>query len=415
MPFPAFAYAAPPLEPAPAAPPPYGFGYPYPGSGPVPGDDGDAVSPAPTPTPEGAPARSARTGGPSRWLVVALVAGLIGALVGGGVGAAVAGRNHKTTIVRQVTQPNSSVITHQATVQEVLGKVQDAVVSIRTDIGAGTGMIITSDGQVVTNNHVIDKATKITVTLFNSTEARPATLLGHDATDDVAVLKVDNISGLPTVALGDSSKSIVGDDVVAIGNALNLPGGPTVTTGIISAVGRNLPDPRQPQNLIQTDAAINPGNSGGPLVNANGEVVGMNTLVIQSANAQELAQNLGFAIPVNNIKPLIPDLAKGISRNPGYLGAGVGDMTPQIAQRVGSSVDTGAFVASVEAGGPAASAGIQANDVIIMFDGKRVAGNSELVTLIRSHQPGDKVDVTYVRGSSTKTTTVTLGSIPTSP
>ncbi|MDQ1417910.1 MAG: serine protease Do [Acidimicrobiaceae bacterium] len=415
MPFPAFAYAAPPLEPAPAAPPPYGFGYPYPGSGPVPGDDGDAVRPAPTPTPEGAPARSARTGGPSRWLVVALVAGLIGALVGGGVGAAVAGRNHKTTIVRQVTQPNSSVITHQATVQEVLGKVQDAVVSIRTDIGAGTGMIITSDGQVVTNNHVIDKATKITVTLFNSTEARPATLLGHDATDDVAVLKVDNISGLPTVALGDSSKSIVGDDVVAIGNALNLPGGPTVTTGIISAVGRNLPDPRQPQNLIQTDAAINPGNSGGPLVNANGEVVGMNTLVIQSANAQELAQNLGFAIPVNNIKPLIPDLAKGISRNPGYLGAGVGDMTPQIAQRVGSSVDTGAFVASVEAGGPAASAGIQANDVIIMFDGKRVAGNSELVTLIRSHQPGDKVDVTYVRGSSTKTTTVTLGSIPTSP
>jgi S1-C subfamily serine protease len=347
--------------------------------------------------------------------VVALVAGLIGALVGGGVGAAVAGRNHKTTIVRQVTQPNSSVITHQATVQEVLGKVQDAVVSIRTDIGAGTGMIITSDGQVVTNNHVIDKATKITVTLFNSTEARPATLLGHDATDDVAVLKVDNISGLPTVALGDSSKSIVGDDVVAIGNALNLPGGPTVTTGIISAVGRNLPDPRQPQNLIQTDAAINPGNSGGPLVNANGEVVGMNTLVIQSANAQELAQNLGFAIPVNNIKPLIPDLAKGISRNPGYLGAGVGDMTPQIAQRVGSSVDTGAFVATVEAGGPAASAGIQANDVIIMFDGKRVAGNSELVTLIRSHQPGDKVDVTYVRGSSTKTTTVTLGSIPTSP
>ncbi len=351
----------------------------------------------------------------SRWLAVALVAGLIGALVGGGVGAVVSGRNHKTTIVRQVTQPNTSVITHQATVQEVLGKVQDAIVSIRTDLGAGTGMIITSDGQVVTNNHVIDKATKITVTLFNSTEARPATLLGHDATDDVAVLKVDNISGLPTVTLGDSSKSVVGDDVVAIGNALNLPGGPTVTTGIISAIGRNLPDPRQPQNLIQTDAAINPGNSGGPLVNASGEVVGMNTLVIQSANAQELAQNLGFAIPVNNIKPLIPDLAKGINRNPGYLGAGVGDMTPQIAQRVGSSVDTGAFVASVTAGGPAASAGIQANDVITMFDGKRVTGNSELVTLIRSHQPGDKVGVTYVRGSTTKTTTVTLSAVPASP
>jgi S1-C subfamily serine protease len=347
-----------------------------------------------------------------RWALVALVAGLIGALAGGGAATAVARRNHRTTIVRQVIRPNSSIITHQATVQQVLAKVQDAVVSIRTNLGAGTGMIITGDGLVVTNNHVIDKATSITVTLFNSTTAMPATLLGHDATDDVAVIRVDNVSGLPTVTLGDSTKSTVGDDVVAIGNALNLPGGPTVTTGIISAVGRNLPDPRQPQNLLQTDAAINPGNSGGPLVNSSGEVVGMNTLVIQAANTQELAQNLGFAIPVNNIKPLIPDLIKGINRNPGYLGAKVGDMTSQIAGRLGIGVDTGGFVASVDDKGPAAIAGIQANDVVTNFGGKAVTDSSQLVTLIRSRQPGDKVAVTYVRGKATQTTTVTLGSVP---
>jgi S1-C subfamily serine protease len=250
------------------------------------------------------------------------------------------------------------------------------------------------------------------VTLFNSTVAHPATLLGHDATNDVAVLKVDAASGLPTVTLGDSSQAQVGDDVIAIGNALNLPGGPTVTEGIISAVGRTLPDPAEPQNLLQTDAAINPGNSGGPLVNSSGDVVGMNTLVIQAANSQELAQNLGFAIPVNNIKPLIPDLSKGIDRNPGYLGAGVSDLTPQIAQRLGVNVSVGAFVARVAAGGPAAKAGIQGNDVITNFDGKAVADSAGLVTLIRSHQPGDKVPVTLVRGTATMTVTVTLAAVP---
>jgi S1-C subfamily serine protease len=340
------------------------------------------------------------------------VAGLVGALIGAGVSALVVARGHKTTVLRQVIQPNSSIITHPATVQQILAKVQDAVVSIHTDLGAGTGMIITPDGEVVTNNHVITGAHSITVTLFNSNVAHPATLLGHDATNDVAVLKVDNTSGLPTVTLGDSSRSQVGDDVVAIGNALNLPGGPTVTEGIVSAIGRTLPDPREPQNLIQTDAAINPGNSGGPLVNSSGEVVGMNTLVIQAANSQETAQNLGFAIPVNNIKPLIPDLAKGINRNPGYIGASVGDLTPQIAQRLGVTVPAGAFVAGVAAGGPAAKAGILANDVITIFDHKPVTDSAGLVTLVRGHQPGDKVSVTLVRGTTTMTVTVTLAPVP---
>ena len=401
----------PPIPPPPASPArtapisePPAFAYPYPPP---------AEAPAPSPAPVESPAsRPPPAPGRRPWVVVALVAALLGALVGGGVGAVVASRGHRTTVLRQVVGPNTSIITHPATVRQVLAKVQDAVVSIRTNLGAGTGMIIAPDGEVVTNNHVIEGATAITVTLFNSTTARPATLLGHDATNDVAVLRVQDVSGLPTVTLGDSSRSQVGDDVVAIGNALNLPGGPTVTVGIISALGRTLPDPRQPQNLIQTDAAINPGNSGGPLVDSSGDVVGMNTLVIQAANSQELAQNLGFAIPVDNIKPLIPDLAKGINRNPGFLGAGVEDMTPQIATRLGIATDRGGLLATVAAGGPAARAGLQANDVITNFDGKAVTGSSQLVTLIRGRQPGDKVTVTYVRGSETKTTTVTLGSVP---
>ena len=394
----------------PAAPPyrTYPMSPPYlPGSGP-----GDPE----TPSTGGPPGPPGQAGPPRRanWLIVALVAALVGGLVGGGLGVAAARRN-RTKVVQEVVRPNTSIITHPATVKEILAKVQPGVVSIATDLGAGTGMIISSDGQVVTNNHVISGAKKITVTLFNSTNPQPATLLGHDQTDDVALLRIDGASGLPTVSLGDSSKLQVGDDVVAIGNALDLAGGPTVTAGIVSAVGRTLRDPSLPQNLIQTDAAINPGNSGGPLVNSSGEVVGMNTLVIQQANSQEAAQNLGFAIPVNNIKPLLPDLLKGINKTPAFLGVSVADMTPAISQRLSIGTDKGAIVQVVSAGGPAAKAGIQVNDVITSFDGKAVKDSSELVTMIRAHQPGDKVTLTYVRGSTSTTVEATTAVRPTGP
>ena len=260
-----------------------------------------------------------------RWAVVALVAGLVGALVGGGVATAVAIRNHKTTVVRQVIQPNSSIITPQATVQQVLAKVQDAVVSIRTNLGAGTGMIITGDGLVVTNNHVIDKATSITVTLFNSTTAQPATLLGHDATDDVAVIRVDNVSGLPTVTLGDFDQVHGRRRCGRHRQRPQLAGRPDGDRRHHlcrrSQPARSPPAPEPAPDRRRHQSRATPAV---PLSTPSGDVVGMNTLVIQAANTQELAQNLGFAIPVNNIKPLIPDLIKGINRNPGYLGAGWG-------------------------------------------------------------------------------------------
>jgi S1-C subfamily serine protease len=344
-----------------------------------------------------------------------VVAALIGALVGGGVGAAAAsGGGGGTKIIRQVVQPNSSVIARPATVKEVLAKVEAGVVSIHTDLGDGTGMVITPDGQVLTNNHVIQGATRIQVKLFNSTTSQTATLLGHDTTDDVALLKLQGASGLATVTLGDSSKVQVGDDVIAVGNALALPGGPTVTSGIISAVGRNLGDPTVPTNLLQTDAAINPGNSGGPLVNSQGQVIGINTLVIQQANAQESAQNLGFAIPVNDVKPLLSDLSRGVNKATAYLGVSVGDLTPDIARRFGLTITHGAIIADLDPNGPAAQAGLQQDDVITIFDGKNVGDSGGLVGLIRAHQPGDRVTLTYVRGQTTQTTTVTLGTRPTS-
>jgi serine protease Do len=357
---------------------------------------------------------SAATTKRGRWLPVAVVSALIGGLAGGGVGAAVANNNStpRSTIVQQVIQPNSSVIARPTTVREVLAKVQPGVVSIRTNLGAGTGMIITPDGQVLTNYHVISGATSIKVTLFNETNPRTATLLGGDQTDDVALLKIQNASALSTVTLGDSSKLQVGDDVIAIGNALNLPGGPTVTTGIVSAKDRNLQDPTLPQDLIQTDAAINPGNSGGPLVNADGQVVGMNTLVIQQANSQEAAQNLGFAIPVDNIKPLLDDLRRGVTKAQAYLGVSVTTLTQDLAKRFGISADHGALIADLDTNGPAAHAGLQQYDVIVTFDGKDVNSDTTLISLIRAHHPGDNVTLSYVRGHTTQTTTVTLGTRP---
>jgi S1-C subfamily serine protease len=285
------------------------------------------------------------------------------------------------------------------------------VVSIHTNLGAGTGMILTADGEVLTNNHVVEGATTISVTLFNETSGRRATVKGSDRANDVALLQINGAKGLATVRLGDSDRLQVGDGVVAVGNALDLAGGPTVTEGIISAKGRSV-DPGAPPNLLQTDAAINPGNSGGPLVNADGEVVGMNTLVIGQANSQQSAQSLGFAIPVNSIKPLLGDLASGVQRTPAYLGVGVVSLTPSIAQRYGITATRGVIVQDLPQDGPAAQAGLQAFDVITSFDGHAVTTDSGLVQLIHTHKPGDQIRIDYVRGTSTGSVTVTLGTAP---
>jgi serine protease Do len=207
------------------------------------------------------------------------------------------------------------------------------------------------------------------------------------------------------VTLGDSGQVKVGDDVVAIGNALALPGGPTVTTGIVSALERSL---GRLSNLIQTDAAINPGNSGGPLVNSEGEVIGINTAV-----AGQRAQNIGFAIAIDTVKPLIERLQSGEAAPvQGFLGVSTVTLTPEIRERLDFGPQAGAIVVEVVPGSPAAQAGLTANDVITRIGDDAVDTNANLQTVVRSHKPGDRVEIVWSRGDEEQRATVVLATRP---
>jgi putative serine protease PepD len=260
------------------------------------------------------------------WILVVIVTAVLAALVGGAVGYVAASHSQQTIVEKFF--PNSASFPKPADVQEVLAKVEPAVVSIDTTAvtrggdgtveGAGTGMILTSDGEVLTNNHVVAAATSVTVTLFGQTNPRPARVIGTDPTQDLALVQIENVKGLPTVQLGDSNLALVGDNVLAIGNALALAGGLTVTEGIVSSKNRSLTATSDItgrsetlSGLIQTDAAINSGNSGGPLVNASGQVIGMNTAVAESTQGNAPAQDIGFAIAIDTIKPLLAQLRSG--------------------------------------------------------------------------------------------------------
>jgi S1-C subfamily serine protease len=381
----------------------------------------DTAPPGPPPPP---PAQTGWSG--RRIAVVATLAALVGGLAGGGVVAALddGGATTRTTVL------SPSVIAKPRDIHGIIAKVEPGVVAIRTEAfdprdlfqrfpqrGAGTGMIISPDGEVVTNAHVVPEGTtSIKVTVEGELDARDADVVGRRTDDDVALIKIRGATNLATVQLGDSAKLLVGDDVVAIGNALALPGGPTVTEGIVSALGRALDDGNGHtlENLIQTDAAINPGNSGGPLVNADGAVVGINTAVIQSAG-NEPAQNIGFAIAINTIKPLLAELRRGATgaENQGYLGVQSQTLTPDIAQQFGLGTDRGAIVAQVVPGSPADQAGIRRGDVVVGFGGKRITTADELVGAVRARHPGDKVEITVTRGKDERKVTVTLGSRPT--
>jgi putative serine protease PepD len=363
------------------------------------------------------PVAVAERRGPA-WPLVALIAALVGAAAGGGAATLLTDDDNATTTVRY--EANSAPIAQPRDIQGILAKVQPGVVSIRTSTfqggdlfgtqpvrGAGTGMIISADGEVLTNAHVVNGATSIKVTLFGETEARDADLLGSNPASDVAVLKLRNASGLPTVTLGDSSRIQVGDQVVAIGNALALPGGPSVTLGIVSAKDRSLDaEDVQLESLIQTDAAINPGNSGGPLVNSDGDVIGMNTAIRGDA------QNIGFAIAMNTVKPMLDTLKRGGGSvtSTAFLGVSAQTLTPEVQRQFDFSVDKGAIVVTVTAGSPAENIGLLRADVITSFDGKAIETAEELVTAVQAKKPGDKVEIVYHRGGQERRATVTLGS-----
>jgi len=303
-------------------------------------------------------------------------------------------------------------ITGSLDVAQIIAKVEPAVVAVTTDGGpdnggaAGTGFVITSDGYIATNNHVIEGANKISVA-FNDGTTKAADLVGHDPSTDLAVLKVSD-TALPAVTLGDSDKVQVGDDVVAIGNALALEGGLSVTQGIISGTNRQVSTDAGSQlfGMLQTDAAINPGNSGGPLVNAQGQVIGINTAI---ANPSE-AQNIGFAIPVSAAKPIIDDLQNG--RKPAFLGVATVTVTPAIAKERNLAVEQGALVSNVTSGSPADDAGIKNGDVITSISGNTVKTEQDVQTFVREHRPGEQVPVVVNRNGSSKTLQATLTTRP---
>ncbi|MDP8938575.1 MAG: trypsin-like peptidase domain-containing protein, partial [Actinomycetota bacterium] len=339
--------------------------------------------------PSGAAPADRPIGAGWRWLVAAVFGAVVGGAVSGGIVAALDDdRGPASTSARP-----STVVGPQLDVAAILDQVEPAVVSISTtgfnrgnflsptpSSGAGTGMILTPDGDVLTNAHVVAGASRIEVKL-TSGATMSATLVGSDTTNDVALLRLKGASGLPTVKLGRSADLQVGDGVVAIGNALGLPGGPTVTSGIVSALDRAIGgDDERLEHLIQTDAAINPGNSGGPLVNAGAEVVGMNTAVIQSAGGGSEAQNIGFAISVDTFRPIVDELRQGGERieTRAFLGVVTQTVTDDIRARLGLAAPNGALVVDVEPGSPADAAGIRPGDVITGLGGDRVTSSDGL-------------------------------------
>lgn len=266
----------------------------------------------------------------------------------------------------------------------------------------GSGFIIDMNGYIVTNNHVIEGAEEIIVKLQDEREFK-ATVVGTDPLTDLALLKIDTLgASITPILLGDSDKAEIGDWVVAIGNPLGLGG--TVTAGILSAKGRVLGDGPY-DNFIQTDVSINPGNSGGPLINMDGEVIGINTAIIQSA------QGLGFAVPVNMLKNIIPKLKQGkVTR--GWIGVTLQPLDEKLAKSFGLNDTKGVLIADVSKGEPGDKAGLKAGDIVIAVDGKKATDSRTLVGIIGSKSPNDKVVLTVIRDSKQQNITVTLGERP---
>ncbi|MCX7622180.1 MAG: trypsin-like peptidase domain-containing protein, partial [Thermomicrobium sp.] len=286
--------------------------------------------------------------------------------------------------------------------------------------GSGSGVVIDERGLIVTAAHVVSGASTVEVK-FATGERASARVLGVDEANDLALLQVDRLpEGIPVAPLGDSDTVQVGDVVVAIGSPFGLSG--TVTQGIVSAVDRSWSPPgdRLRSGLIQTDAPINPGNSGGPLFNANGEVIGIATMIESPIRGNV---GIGFAVPSNTVKRVLPQLEQGAQLQPAWLGISGTDLDADTARRFGLPVEQGVIVLNVVPGSPAARSGLRPaqirgndiaalGDVIVALDGEPVRGMQDLAARIGAHQPGDTVELTIVRDGQQQTLRVTLGSWP---
>lgn len=317
----------------------------------------------------------------------------------------------------QTTTPEGEL-----TVEQIAAKAADSVVEITTEgvstdsamrqvitQGAGSGVILSEDGKIVTNNHVIDGASKITVTLRNG-ESYDATLVGTDAETDVALLKI-NATGLTPAEMGDSDSLQVGETAVAIGNPLGQLGG-TVTNGIISALDRDITLEDQTMTLLQTNAAINPGNSGGGLFNGQGQLIG----VVVAKSSGENVEGLGFAIPVNKVQKVVDQLSEyGYVKGRVALGVSLVDITTEQQALMYQVPQLGVYIWQVTEGGSAQEAGLQQGDCIQAIDGTKVSTATEVKEILQQHQVGDTIAVQVLRNGQTGTVNVTLKeSVPTS-
>lgn len=324
----------------------------------------------------------------------------------------------KTVMYQSVAQATAAGTSDStaSTTEKVASSAANSVVEIKTEAvtksqymqdmvteGAGSGVIVSADGYIVTNNHVINGASKITVTTKDE-KSYEATLVGTDSESDVALLKI-SASNLQPVVMGNSEGIVVGQQAIAIGNPLGELGG-TVTDGIISALNREITIDGETMNLLQTDTAINPGNSGGGLFNASGELIG---LVVAKSSGTGV-EGLGFAIPVNEVKSVVEALmSDGYVKGRASLGVTLVDVDSAetaMQYRVNS---TGVYISQVTSGGPAANAGLQSGDRIVSVGGTAVSSAADVKQAIRSHSVGDTIEVKVSRNGSEQTMKVTLG------
>ena len=338
-------------------------------------------------------------------VIVAAVFGLLGGIIGTYVAqeANLVDLNTSESITQITSAPvvvaEDDGSSGGSLIAQVAERLANSVVTISTTVsddfgsgrGVGTGVVLTSDGEILTNAHVIEDASEVVVRFAGETEPRVAKVLASDLGNDLALIKVD-ATGLIAATFAKPGSVKVGDTVVAIGYALALDGGPTVTSGIVSALKRTIEtDSGALNSLIQTDAAISSGNSGGPLVNLKGEVVGINTAVARG-DSDSAANNIGFSISVDEVLIVIEQLreqANGVERKEGFLGVG-------LAAR--DDCGQGAIITNVQPGSPADKAGILIDDVVLAVDGEPIDGQAGLVAAIRDAEPGQTVKIEIFRG-----------------
>jgi len=287
-------------------------------------------------------------------------------------------------------------------VRSVYAAASPSVVSVRTDSGSGTGFLVDRDGTIVTNAHVVGQASRVRVRFEDDGELHAARVLGVDASTDLAAIRVDASAaqGVRPLALADSDSVQVGDPAVAIGYPLGLDR--TATAGIVSGLEREIRSPNgfSIDKVIQTDAPINPGNSGGPLLNSSGQVIGVNSQIATAGGSQGNV-GIGFAVPANTVREVLPQLERGAAPEHAYLGVSTT-----------AAPGGGAEVAEATPGGPAARAGLTAGDVVTAIDGEPIADPDDVARAIEDHEPGDTVTVTLRRGGAEREVEVTLGQRP---